>query len=120
MEKIVSGNLDEEVSSHPETMGWFLGHFMTKYPDFMSDEVELKWARHEKGDKKDRPQAKTTTKTITILISGKFLIRFPKKNHDVILARLGDFIYYDASQDKHTREALEDSLLLVIRFPSKS
>ena len=50
MNKIVSGNLDDQVKSHPETNGWFFGHFMKKYPEFVSEDVEIKWARHKKGE----------------------------------------------------------------------
>ncbi|MFZ5391893.1 MAG: signal peptidase I [Patescibacteria group bacterium] len=119
MKKIITGNLDQQIVSHPETKGWFLGCFMAKYPEFLSDDVELKWARHKKGDIKPGLSATSTTKTFTILISGKFFIRFPELNQEVTLAQLGDFVFYDASQTSHKAEASEDSLLLVIRYPSR-
>ena len=119
MKKIIIGNLDQQIESHPETKGWFLGCFMAKHPEFLSDDVELKWARHKKGDIKPGLSATSTTKTFTILISGKFFIRYPELNQDVTLSQLGDFVFYDASQTSHEAEALEDSLLLVVRYPSK-
>lgn len=118
MEKIITGNLDQQVSSHPETKGWFLGSFMTKYPEFLSDDVELKWARHSQGDIKPGLHATSTTKTFVILITGRFVIRFPELNQEITLTQLGDFVFYDASQTSHEAEALEDSLLLVVRYPS--
>ena len=57
--------------------------------------------------------------TFVILISGSYLIKYPELNQEVTLSKLGDFAYYDASQTSHQAEALEDSLLLVIRYPSK-
>ncbi|PIY97184.1 MAG: signal peptidase I [Candidatus Kerfeldbacteria bacterium CG_4_10_14_0_8_um_filter_42_10] len=119
MNKLITGNLDQQVSSHPETGGWFLGCFMDKYPDFLSDDVELKWVRHKKGDKKPGLLAATETKTLVILINGKFLIRFTEPNKEITLLKQGDFVFYDASQTSHESEALEDSLLLVVRYPSK-
>jgi hypothetical protein len=119
MDKIVSGNLDTEVSSHPETKGWFVGSFMDKYPDFKSDEVELKWAKHAKGDIKPGLLADSTTKTFVILIGGTFVVRFPDINTESLLSKQGDFVFYDASYKRHEAEALEDSLLLVVRWPSK-
>ncbi len=119
MKKVISGNLDQQIKSHPETKGWFLGHFMDENPEFLSDDVELKWARHKKGEKKPGLLAKTATKTLTILISGKFFIQYPEFNQEITLSKLGDFVFYDASQTSHKAEVLEDSLLLVIRYPSK-
>ncbi len=119
MKKIVTGNFDQENASHPETKGWFLGCFMTKYPEFLSDDVEMKWAKHKKGDIKPGFLAATTTKTFVILIDGKLVIRYPELHETANLSALGDFVFYDASQTSHEAEALEDSLLLVIRYPSK-
>jgi len=119
MGKLITGNLDERVALHPETRGWFLGCFMSKYPDFLSNEVEMKWDKFKKGFKKSGLFTKTATKTFTILISGKFIIKYPKFNQEAVLSKQGDFVFYDASQTDHESEALEDSLLFTIRYPSK-
>lgn len=119
MKKIITGNLDQQIDSHPETKGWFLGGFMDKYPEFLSDSVELKWARHKKNDIKPGLPATSSTKSFVILISGKFFIRYPELNQEVTLAQLGDFVFYDANQTSHEAKALEDSLLLVVRYPSR-
>ncbi len=119
MNKIISGNLDQQIKSHPETKGWFLGHFMNQNPEFLCNDVELKWARHKKGEKKNGLFAKNTAKTLTILISGKFSVQYPELKQEIILSELGDFVLYDASQTGHKAEAIEDSLLLIIRYPSQ-
>ncbi len=119
MKEIISGNLDKQVAQHPKKNGWVLGCFMDERPEFLSDEVELKWARHKKGDKKPGLKASSTAKTFTVLISGRFLVRYPELNEEVILSKLGDFVFYDASETSHEAEALEDSLLFVVRYPSK-
>ncbi len=119
MNKIISGNLDQQIKSHPETKGWFLGHFMNQNPEFLCDDVELKWKTHKKGEKKTGLLAKTTAKTFTILISGKLSFQYPELKQEIILSKLGDFVFYDASQIGYKAEAIEDSLLLTIRYPSK-
>src|SRR3989339_1956168 len=106
MKKILTGNLDQQITLHPETKGWFLGCFMDKYPDFLSDDIELKWARHKKGDIKSGLSTAITTQTFVILINGKFIIRFPELNQETTLSKLGDFVFYDASQTNHEAEAL--------------
>ena len=119
MKKLITGNLDQRVASHPETNGWFLGCFMAEYPDFQSDNVELKWVRRKKGEKKSGLRTKATTKTLNILISGKLVMRFPELNQNIVLSKLGDFAFYDARQTSHEVETLKDSLFLVVRYPSK-
>lgn len=118
MRKLITGNLDERVALHPETGGWFLGCFMSEYPDFLSDAVELKWARVKKNEKKQGLRAITTAKTLVILISGEFLIRCPELNKEITLSKQGDFIFFDAGKMSHESRALKDSLLVVVRYPS--
>ena len=118
-DKILSGNLDEQVLLHPETKGWFLGPFMDKYPDFKTDGLELKWARHKKGEIKPGFLADAATKTIVILMQGAFAIRFPDIEKEVMLSELGDYIFYDSSYKRHEGEAIEDCLMLVVRWPSE-
>lgn len=119
MNKIITGNLDTQVASHPETKGWFLGCFMEKNPDFLSDDVEVKWGRHPKGEIKKGYDAKVPTKTLVILISGSCVVRFPKLKEESLLSKLGDYVFFDASTTDHENEAKEDSLFLVVRYPSK-
>ncbi len=119
MNKVITGNLDNEVASHPETKGWFLGCFMGKNPDFLSDDVEVKWARHPKGEIRNGYDAKVPTKTLVILISGNCVVRFAEFNQESVLAKLGDYVFFDASTTSHVSEMREDSLLLTVRYPSK-
>ncbi len=119
MNKIITGNLDTQIASHPETKGWFLGCFMEKNPDFLSDDVEVKWGRHPKGEIKKGYDAIVPTKTLVILISGYCVVRFAEFKQESVLAKLGDYVFFDASTTSHVNEAKEDSLVLVVRYPSK-
>ena len=56
-------------------------------------------------------------KTISILIKGKFLLIFPEENKEIVLEKQGDFVFWD-SKVYHGSEALEDSTVLTIRWPS--
>lgn len=119
MDTIDFGNLDEYVVAHPETKGWVVGHFLEAGSFLQSDEVEVKWAIHSKGDIKPGVVAHVTAKTLGILIRGKCLIRFPDSDKEVLLAKPGDFVTYDAGQVAHIFEALEDTTIMAIRWPSK-
>ncbi|TAL57680.1 MAG: signal peptidase I [Nanoarchaeota archaeon] len=111
MEKILSGNLNKE----KKRRGWFIGHFMDRTSPFKSDDFEVKWRVHPKGEKKKFPAFNEKARTISILISGKFAVRFPDK--EIILRKAGDFEYHGAKV-AHSSEALSNSVVLTIRWPS--
>ncbi len=119
MNLIDSGNLDELVAMHPETNGWIAGHFMDPSSFLHSDEVEIKWAIHRKGDVKKGAIASVTTKTVCILMRGQCVIRFPELDREVTLCKLGDYLTYDAGQVMHEFKALEDTTVIAVRWPSK-
>ncbi len=72
---------------------------------------------HKKGEEKKEIVANKKAKTISILIKGKFLIRFPEDNKDVLLSEIGEYVFWD-SMVYHNSEALEDSIVMTIRWPS--
>ena len=110
MENIVQGNANDIRKS-----SWFLGHFMD--PPLKDNDVEIKWAHHSKGEKKQKPGTNLKAKTISILAKGKFLVSFPEENREVLLEKEGDFVLV-SPKIKHTWEALEDTLLISVRWPS--
>jgi len=113
-----TGNLNTQATKHPETRGWFFGHFMDAYPLFKNNDVELKWNTKKKGDQKPGKKTKESKKTFTILIEGKLLIYFPEANESKILSKPGDFVFYDTKDTDHESLALEDSTVLTVRTPS--
>jgi hypothetical protein len=101
--------------------GWFVGQFVA---DTMGHRhqtaVELKWGVHRCGQ--SRPggsEANGVATTISILVRGKLETVFTVAGqpHVVRLEREGDYIVF-GPEVKHDWEALEDSIVLSVRFPS--
>ncbi len=113
MGKIINGNLNDKSNSR----GWFIGHFLEDNSIFKNKEFEVKWGKHPKGEKKFQVAANKIAKTIGILIEGKIELNFPKNKKKILLSKQGDFIFFD-EKIFHTFEALEDSIIIVIRWPS--
>ena len=119
MPTIKSGNLNKKVGEHQETKGWIIGHFMNSQPFFKTDDFEVKWSVHSKGDVKQGAIAKSSAKTLVILIKGKISIKFSELNKKVLLTKVCDYVAYDAYEVLHSSESLEDTTILVVRWPSK-
>ena len=74
MKNITVGNAATETR---QTNGWFIGHFIGDDPLRQSRDVEVKWGIHPKGQKNQGGfLANQTARTISILVSGKFRLRF--------------------------------------------
>lgn len=112
MEEMKTGNLSELTNN--ENRGWIIGHF-AKEP-FKTNCFELRWSNIKKGEKRD--PSKPDSKTLTILITGKFKNSFPEEGKEYIIKKQADYIYFDKGII-HTWEALENSLVLALRWPSK-
>jgi hypothetical protein len=100
--------------------GWFVGHFVP--PSFglvRQQAVEIKWAQHLKGERRLRFGQWPRATTIAILINGSFSLRFKLTDgiREVVLARPGDYAAFGPGL-YHSWEALEDSLVITVRFPS--
>jgi hypothetical protein len=112
---ILSGNLDQDAHKHPTRRGWFVGWYLPQGTPFHSKDFEMKWGVHKKGWKRESFAAQRTAKSITILVSGKFITKF--KARKVTLSRPGDYVYF-SPRVYHITEAREDSVVLTIRWPS--
>jgi hypothetical protein len=117
MAKIIRGNLNNQEDK--EKRGWFIGHFIIENKYFNNKDFEVRWFNHKKGDKKAEIVANKSAKTLSILIKGKFSIKFSKDKKEIILSKSGDYVFWD-SGIYHSSEALEDSTILTIRWPSIS
>lgn len=80
-----------------------------------TNDLEIKWGKHKKGEAKESSAANKEAKTIAILIRGKVSLIFDDKK--VVLADEGDFVYW-GSGVAHSWEVLKDSLVITIRWPS--
>lgn len=112
-----SGNIERKLEKNSKTNGWFIGHFI-KDDFFHSDDFEVKWVREKKGTRKPGLKVDSETKTFTVLIEGRFKIEF-ENGDEIEMKNLGDYAAYDAGEVGHTGVAIEDTLLIVIRWPSK-
>jgi hypothetical protein len=113
---IASGN----AADHGQTGGgWFVGHFID--PAFglrHSADVEVKWGVHRAGETKSAYGANDTAKTLSILVSGRFLLEFPDTGETVRLERPGDYALWPPGC-WHRWTVLEDAVILTVRWPSR-
>jgi hypothetical protein len=115
---VETGNAEEAGSGG--CRGWFLGHFIDPAAGMRhSRDVELKWGVHRAGDIKTTVAANGTAKTLSILVSGTFLLEFPDIGKAVQMARPGDYALWPAGLD-HRWTAIEDCVVLTVRWPSLS
>lgn len=111
--KILQGNINNPDTTKKK---WFIGHFMDEGP-LKTENFELKWGKHKKGEKDTGGTEYKKAKTVGILIYGKFKFDFPSGNKTITLSKEGDYCFYD-SGIAHNWEVLEDCLILSIRWPS--
>lgn len=111
---IATGNAYDEGDKH---RGWLVGHFIEPAHGVQnSTDVEIKWGVHEAGEERPDWTKGETRTSFMVLISGRFLQRLPDR--DVELAKPGDYVMWGPGI-VHTWRALERSVMLTVRWPSK-
>jgi len=96
--------------------GWFVGGSLDqRFGLRHTYDVELKWSTHKAGEERPEWVTKEVRTTIAILISGRYEVMF--RDQSVILTKQGDFVMWGKNYD-HKGRALEDSVLLTVRWPS--
>ena len=99
-----------------ERFGWFVGNFITpQHPLRTNKEVEIKWGIHPQGEKRTSGAPTGEATTATILIKGRYKLTFSGK--EFLLTKEGDYLIFHPNQP-HTAEALADTTMLTIRWPS--
>jgi hypothetical protein len=99
--------------------GWFAGQFIASSRGLIHQPaVEIKWAQHIKGERRPEFAQWPHATTISILVQGSFAVRvkLPDGIREIILAIPGDYVAYGPIE--HSWEALEDCLIITVRFPS--
>ena len=111
MPEILSGNAQKDGI---DSRGWIVGSFM---PEGLSntEDVEIKWGVHPHGQEREAWSTDETRTTISLLVSGKFVIQFVDK--EVVLAEPGDYVMWGKGVD-HTWRAEEDSVVITVRWHS--
>ena len=100
--------------------GWFVGHFIpatTGLPH--QSALELKWYQHPRGEQRRGWAQTRTATTVSILVSGAFVTRLKLEGgvREITLSEPGDYIVFGPGVP-HSWEALKDSIVISIRFPS--
>lgn len=95
--------------------GWFLGHFMPPSDVRSSEDVELKWARHDAGEERDSWHDVEHRTTVLLLIRGRFRINLEVGTF--VLQDQGDYAMWGPGIG-HSWVAQEESEVVTIRWPS--
>jgi quercetin dioxygenase-like cupin family protein len=101
-----------------ERRGWLVGHFIEPVSNPLhSEDVEIKWATHPAGDERHEwtDAATEVRTTMVMLLRGQFTVRLP--NGDEHMKREGDYVVF-APGTSHSWAAVEDSVVLTVRWPS--
>ena len=99
----------------PLDRGWLLGHFKPEGDARHSEDVEIKWGIHPKGDERAEWVMGEKRTALLILISGRFRVELPGRS--VLLAEQGDYVVWGHGVD-HSWYAEEESVVLTVRWPS--
>jgi hypothetical protein len=101
--------------------GWFVGQFVpSDLGARHQTDVELKWAVHPDGDRRiDGAEANRNATTISVLIRGALRTRFEIDGaiRVVTLEKPGDYVIF-GPDIVHSWEALGETVVLSVRFPS--
>ena len=113
--ELIRGNAILEGAS---TRGWFVGAFIDSNSGLVKNgDVEVKWGIHPKGEKRTSKADSGDATTLSILIQGEYAIRF--NDEEIVLRKAGDYIIFMPNQP-HDLEALEDTVIITVRWPSLS
>ena len=110
-ERCYVGNASADASDH---RGWLLGHFRAEGDARHSDDVEIKWAVHARGDRRAEWVQNEVRSALLLLISGRFRVDLPGRS--VLLAEQGDYVTF--SGVGHSWVAEDDSIVVAVRWPS--
>lgn len=111
--QVISGNAYVDGACQ---RGWFIGHFLETTDDLRTTPlIEVKWSVYHAGEKKLLWGVSRTATTLSVLIKGKIIIRFPMT--ECILSREGDYVIWPAGIP-HRWMITEEALVLTIRWPS--
>jgi len=100
--------------------GWFVGQFVPAELGLRRQTaVELKWGIHPDGEKRSAPWANQNGTTISILIEGSLKVTFhiDGAEQGVTLRTRGDYVAF-GPEVVHSWEAVGDTIVLSVRFPS--
>lgn len=111
----VTGNAYDDSA---DTRGWLVGHFISPSHGIRTTRhVEVKWAHHLAGEKRPEWTSGDQHTTLVILVSGQ--LRVDVTGGSSNLRGQGEYIMWEPGID-HSWEALADSVVVTVRWPSAS
>lgn len=112
MQHLHTGNFHQDASDGSD---WVMGY--NNDAAIHSSEVALKWSELTRGDNKTIPFANATSTTLVIVLRGKLRIRSFDPTGETTLEKEGDYMLIPPGV-MHTREILEDALIVTLRWPA--
>jgi hypothetical protein len=110
---ISTGNAFADGDKH---RGWLVGNFIEPADSVAnSRDVEIKWGIHQAGEERPEWTTGETRTSFMVMNSGRFVQRLP--DLEVELSRTGDNVMWGPGVS-HAWRAVEDSVMLTIRWPS--
>ena len=98
--------------------GWLIGHFLDDADGVRaSDAVEIKWGIHTAGEERHAWQTDEDRTTVILLVRGRF--RLELSTGTFVLHEEGDYAMWGPGIN-HSWHAEEDSVIVTIRWPSRS
>jgi quercetin dioxygenase-like cupin family protein len=99
-----------------ENRGWLLGYFIDPSEGVRSTkDVEVKWGIHPAGETRSEWTTDDQRTTLVLLVEGNFRVNLTEDS--VTMNRQGDYIMWGPGID-HSWEALGDSIVITVRWPS--
>lgn len=95
--------------------GWLVGHFLDGQDLRQTEDVEIKWGVHARGEQRPEWQGDEYRTTVLLLVKGKFRITLSVDTRT--LEREGDYAMWGPGIG-HSWEAEEDSVVITVRWPS--
>jgi len=111
------GNADDDAD---ENRSWLVGHFKDPTDVRHSKDVEVKWSTHPAGDERADWNDGVHTGTVLLLVAGRWELHLRRGGgpvETVTLVRPGDYVVWGPGVD-HTWKALEESVMVTVRWPS--
>jgi hypothetical protein len=108
------------VADQVRNSGWFVGQFVSPELGLRhQSDVEVKWGVHPDGEKRPRPWATGHATTVSVRIRGSLRVTFHIGDTPqiVTLRQEGDYLIF-APDAVHSWEAIGDTIVLSVRFPS--
>ena len=118
-DSLVIGNAIRDGAANRQ---WFLGPFLDDPAGLrQTDHLEVKWGVHRRGEVRADWARSGTAMTLSVLVRGCFQIEFRTpdaavESRRVVLADEGDYALW-SPEVEHTWLALEDSVVLTVRWP---